>query len=200
MPYGWTRALPDKEDATFRTRNATKQKRRADSAISLIGKCSKTAILALTLAVGGVSASQAQDAAAQNLKNGQAYLAAMAKQPGVVALPSGVLYRTVSRSSAPGPQPTVADTVTIHYEGKLLNGSVFDSSYARNEPATFPLGRLITAWQQVVPQMHVGDEVILYTPPSAAYGDRDMSPDIPPDSTLIFRIQLLAIADPGAAQ
>ena len=143
--------------------------------------------------------SQAADSvAAQNLKTGQDFLATTAKEPGVVVLPSGVMYKTVSRSipaadGAPVAQPTVADNVTIHYEGKLIDGKVFDSSFARNEPANFPLGRLVSAWQQVIPLMHVGDEVILYTPPSAAYGERDLSPDIPPNSTLIFRVHLLGI-------
>ena len=145
--------------------------------------------LAATLATGAAHAQSAAD----NLKAGKAFLAQTAKTPGVVILPSGVMYRTISRSPTPGAQPTVADNVTINYEGKLIDGKVFDSSYARNEPANFPLGHLIDAWQQVIPLMHTGDEIILYTPPSAAYGDRDMSPDIPPDSTLIFRVQLLGI-------
>ena len=156
--------------------------------------------LAFLLAACGqaMDKSHAADIAEQNLKTGQDFLATTAKVPGVVVLPSGVMYKIVSRAipaadgSAPA-QPTVADNVTINYEGKLIDGKVFDSSYARNEPANFPLGRLVSAWQQVIPLMHVGDEVILYTPPSAAYGDRDLSPDIPPNSTLIFRVQLLGI-------
>lgn len=148
-------------------------------------------ITALALALTAPSA--LAQSAAENLKTGQDYLAKIEKQPGVVKLPSGVMYRTVSRSLTPGQQPTVQDYVTIHYEGKLLNGNVFDSSYARGEPATFPLGRLVPAWQQAIPQMRVGDEIILYTPPSEAYGDRDLSPDIPPNSTLIFRVHLIAI-------
>ncbi len=143
-------------------------------------------------AVLAASPALAQDAAS-NLKTGQTYLAQVAKQPGVVKLPTGVMYRIVSRAPTPGAQPTVADTVTIDYEGKLIDGKVFDSSYARHEPAAFPLGRLVPAWQEVIPQMHVGDEVILYTPPSEAYGDRDLSPDIPPNSTLIFRVHLIGI-------
>ncbi len=132
-----------------------------------------------------------------NLKAGQKYLASIARQPGVVKLKTGVLYRIVSRSPNPGAQPTVADTVTIDYEGKLITGQVFDSSYARHEPAALPLDRLVPAWQEVIPLMHTGDEVILYTPPSEAYGDRDLSPDIPPNSTLIFRVHLIGI---GGAQ
>lgn len=147
--------------------------------------------LTLALALAGTPAfAQTAD---ENLKDGQTFLAKTAKEPGVVKLPTGVLYRIVSRSPNPGAQPSVANTVTIDYEGKLLNGKVFDSSYARNEAAHFPLSRLVAAWQEVIPQMHVGDEVILYTPPSEAYGDRDLSPDIPPNSTLIFRVHLIGI-------
>jgi peptidylprolyl isomerase/FKBP-type peptidyl-prolyl cis-trans isomerase FklB len=134
----------------------------------------------------------ADAAASQNLKDGEAYLADIAKQPGIIKLPSGVMYKIVSRAATPGAQPTVSDTVKINYEGKLLNGKVFDSSYARNEPAEFPLGRLVPAWQEVIPLLHVGDEVTLYTPPSSGYGERDMG-EIPPNSTLIFRIQLLGV-------
>lgn len=130
--------------------------------------------------------------AAQNLKDGEAFLIETAKQPGIVKLPSGVMYKIVSRAPTPGAQPTVSDTVKINYEGKLINGTVFDSSYARNEPAEFPLGRLVPAWQEVIPLLHVGDEVTLYTPPSQGYGERDMG-KIPPNSTLIFRIHLLGV-------
>lgn len=145
--------------------------------------------LALMLAAGSASAQTAED----NLKAGKAFMAKIAKTPGMAKLPSGVMYRIVSRAPNPGAQPTTADTVKIDYEGKLITGQVFDSSYARHEAADLPLDRLVPAWQEVIPQMHVGDEVILYTPPSEAYGDRDMSPDIPPDSTLIFRVHLIAI-------
>jgi FKBP-type peptidyl-prolyl cis-trans isomerase len=153
--------------------------------------------LALMLAATSSSAHDASSAAEQNLKAGKKYLAQVAREPGIVKLPSGVMYRVVSRAPTPGAQPTVADTVTIDYEGKLISGQVFDSSYARHEPAALPLGQLVSAWQEVIPLMHVGDEVILYTPPSEAYGDRDLSPDIPPDSTLVFRVHLIAI---GAQQ
>ena len=145
--------------------------------------------LALMLAATSASAQTAED----NLKAGKAFMAKIAKTPGMARLPSGVMYRIVSRAPPPGAQPTTADTVKIDYEGKLITGQVFDSSYARHEAADLPLDRLVPAWQEVIPLMHVGDEVILYTPPSEAYGDRDMSPDIPADSTLIFRVHLIAI-------
>jgi len=146
----------------------------------------------LTACGQAMDKTNAQTISEQNLQKGQAFLSETAKVPGVSVLPSGVMYKIVSRSANPGAQPTVADNVTINYEGKLLDGSVFDSSFARNEPANFPLGRLIPAWQQVIPLMHVGDEIVLYTPPSAAYGERDLG-QIPPNSTLVFRVQLLGI-------
>jgi FKBP-type peptidyl-prolyl cis-trans isomerase len=149
----------------------------------------KSAAIALILSAGAVHATPAED----NLKIGPDYLANVAKQPGVVTLPSGVMYRLISRTPVQGAQPTVADNVTIHYEGKLINGNVFDSSFERGQPANFPLGRLIPAWKQAIPQMHVGDEILLFTPASQAYGDRDLSPDIPPNSTLIFRVRLYGI-------
>jgi peptidylprolyl isomerase/FKBP-type peptidyl-prolyl cis-trans isomerase FklB len=150
--------------------------------------------LAFILTAGSQAMNQtnAQTISEQNLQKGQAFLSETAKVPGVSVLPSGVMFKIISRSPNPGAQPTVADNVTINYEGKLLDGSVFDSSFARNEPANFPLGRLIPAWQQVIPLMHVGDEIVLYTPPTAAYGERDLG-EIPPNSTLIFRVQLLGI-------
>ena len=155
----------------------------------------RTTCLSLGILTAAAAVPAMAQTAAENLSAGKTYLAKVAKAPGVVVLPSGVMYRIVSRAPNPGAQPTVADNVTIDYEGKLLNGNVFDSSYARHEPANFPLGRLVPAWQQVIPQMHVGDEVILYTPPSEAYGDRDLSPDIPPNSTLIFRVHLIGIGE-----
>lgn len=131
--------------------------------------------------------------AAANLKAGADFLAKTAKEPGVVTLPTGVMYRLVSRATTPGAQPSVSDTVTIDYEGKLLNGHVFDSSYDRHQPATFPLANLVPAWQQVIPLMHAGDEVMLYTPPSQAYGEADKG-EIPPNSTLVFKVHLISVA------
>ena len=163
MPYGWT-----KKATLF------------------------TLAFILTACGQAMDKTNAQTISEQNLQKGQAFLSETAKVPGVSVLPSGVMYKIVSRSPNPGAQPTVADNVTINYEGKLLDGSVFDSSFDRNESANFPLGRLISAWQQVIPLMHVGDEIVLYTPPTAAYGERDLG-EIPPNSTLVFRVQLLGI-------
>jgi len=135
---------------------------------------------------------EAEASAAANAKAGVAYLAQVARQPGVVTLPSGLMYKVVSSPDPKGAQPAPTDTVKANYEGKLVNGQVFDSSYARNQPATFPLERVVPGWQQAVPMMHKGDTWMLYVPPALGYGERDMG-EIPPNSVLIFKIQLLDI-------
>ena len=135
---------------------------------------------------------EAAASASVNAKAGTDYLAQIAKQPGVVALPSGLLYKVVYSPDPNGAHPAATDTVKINYEGKLVNGHVFDSSYERNQPATYPLPQLVPAWQQAVPMMHKGDTWMLYVPSSLGYGERDMG-EIPPNSVLIFKIQLLDI-------
>ena len=135
---------------------------------------------------------EASASAAANAKAGADYLAQVAKQPGIVSLPSGLLYKVVSSPDPNGAKPAATDTVKINYEGKLVNGHVFDSSYERNAPATYPLPQLVPAWQQAVPLMHKGDTWMLYVPSSLGYGQRDMG-EIPPNSVLIFKIQLLDI-------
>ena len=106
--------------------------------------------------------------------------------------PSGLRYRKVS-GDATGPRPTVSDTVTIHYAGRFIDGSEFDSSVARGEPATFPLQRLIRGWQEGVPLMSVGDRYEFAIPYSLAYGPAGRGP-IPGGATLLFTIDLIAIA------
>lgn len=106
-------------------------------------------------------------------------------------LPGGVLWRRVAGDGA-GARPTVRDTVTLHYEGTFVDGEVFDSSWQRNEPATFPLSGLIRAWQLAVPQMGVGDTIEIAVPAAMGYGPVGRGP-IPGNATLLFRIELLGI-------
>jgi FKBP-type peptidyl-prolyl cis-trans isomerase FkpA len=108
---------------------------------------------------------------------------------------SGLRYRKVS-GTADGPRPAPTDTVTIHYVGRFIDGSEFDSSVARNEPATFPLPRLIRGWQEGVPLMSVGDRFEFAIPYSLAYGPVGRGP-IPGGATLLFTIDLIAIAPPS---
>jgi FKBP-type peptidyl-prolyl cis-trans isomerase FkpA len=111
--------------------------------------------------------------------------------------PSGLRYRKVSGNAA-GPRPSPTDTVTIHYVGRFIDGTEFDSSVARNEPATFPLPRLIRGWQEGVPLMAVGDRYEFAIPYTLAYGANGRGP-IPAGATLLFTIDLIAIAPPGSA-
>jgi len=135
-----------------------------------------------------------------NMDAATVFLGKNAKAPGVMTLPSGVQYKIVTRGPADGPHPGPADEVKVNYEGKLLSGKVFDSSFARGEPADFPLGGLIPAWTEALQQMRPGDEWILYVPPAMGYGEKESGP-IPPNSVLIFRIQLLGVLPhPGGTQ
>jgi peptidylprolyl isomerase/FKBP-type peptidyl-prolyl cis-trans isomerase FklB len=154
-------------------------------------------ILGLTLALAACGKGQEAKA---NLNAANAFMAATGKMAGVKMLPSGVLYRVIASGPAAGPRPGPNDEVKVNYEGKLLSGKVFDSSFARGEPANFPLTGLIPAWVEALQQMRPGDVWMLYVPPSQGYGDKDAGP-IPPNSVLIFKIQLLGVLPhPGGTQ
>jgi FKBP-type peptidyl-prolyl cis-trans isomerase len=127
---------------------------------------------------------------AMTVIEGPAFLEQNSKAPGVVTLPSGLQYKIVKSGPKTGASPGVRDTIKVHYEGKLLNGTVFDSSIARGQPADFPLRGLIPAWIEAVQLMHPGDEWILWAPPSLAYGDNDRGP-IPGGSVLEFKMSLI---------
>ena len=116
-------------------------------------------------------------------------------QPGAVKTDSGLVFRVLTPGA--GASPTASDTVKVNYRGTLLDGTEFDSSYSRNEPAQFPLNRVIPCWTEGVQKMKVGGKAQLVCPPGIAYGRRAQGP-IPPDSTLVFEIELLDIV--GAAQ
>ena len=118
-------------------------------------------------------------------------LAQLRWQDGWRVLPGGLRWRPISGDGS-GKHPTVADVVKLNYEGRLVDGTVFDSSYARGEPATFPLGRLIKAWQMAVPQMGVGDTIEIAVPSDYGYGPVGKGP-IPGNATMFFKIELLGI-------
>jgi FKBP-type peptidyl-prolyl cis-trans isomerase len=127
-----------------------------------------------------------------NLKAGEAFLDKTAREPGVVKMPSGILYKVVASPNPAAVKPTLQDTVKVHYEGTLVDGTVFDSSYQRGVPAAFPLQGLVKAWQIAIPEMHKGDTWMLYVPPELGYG-AEAAGDIPANSVLVFKIQLLDI-------
>jgi FKBP-type peptidyl-prolyl cis-trans isomerase FklB len=132
-----------------------------------------------------------KSAAAKARAEGEAFLAANAKKEGVVTLPSGLQYKVITPGT--GPSPKASDTVTVHYRGRLVDGTEFDSSYKRNEPTSFPVGGVIPGWTEALQLMKVGAKWELYIPAKIAYGDRGAGGVIPPGATLIFEVELLSI-------
>ena len=128
----------------------------------------------------------------KNLLEGRAFLENNKNASGVVTLPSGLQYRVITMGT--GEKPAATDTVTVHYQGTLLNGTIFDSSFQRNQPAEFPVNGVIAGWTEALQLMPVGSKWILFIPSELAYGERQMqgSP-IEPNSTLIFEVELLSI-------
>src|ERR1700759_605953 len=126
-----------------------------------------------------------------NKKDGAAFLAANASKEGVVTLPSGLQYKILSPGT--GPKPTAGDMVVCNYKGTLLDGTEFDSSYKRGQPATFPVSGVIKGWTEALQLMPVGSKWQLFIPPSLAYGERAQGP-IGPNATLVFEVELMSIA------
>jgi FKBP-type peptidyl-prolyl cis-trans isomerase len=134
-----------------------------------------------------------QEAGTANKKEGEAFLTANKAKEGVVALPSGLQYKILKEGT--GPKPAASDTVVCNYQGTLIDGKEFDSSYKRGQPATFPVSGVIKGWTEALQLMPVGSKWQLFIPADLAYGDRGPSPEIGPDSTLVFEVELLSIAD-----
>jgi len=122
---------------------------------------------------------------------GQAFLETAAKETGAVKTPSGFVYKTLKPGE--GASPAATDTVRVHYEGKLTDGTVFDSSIKRGQPTEFPLNGVIPCWTEGVQRMKVGEKAQLVCPSNLAYGDRGHPPDIPGGATLVFEVELLGI-------
>ena len=134
--------------------------------------------------------------AKKNLDAGQAFLEANKKKEGVTATASGLQYKILAEGK--GKQPKSEDTVVAHYRGTLINGTEFDSSYQRNEPATFPVHGVIKGWQEVLPLMKEGAKWQVYIPSDLAYGPRGAGGAIGPNEVLIFDIELLSVKEAGA--
>ena len=127
----------------------------------------------------------------KNQKAGKKYLAANKKKPGIVELPSGLQYRIVEEGS--GEKPVSSDTVKVHYRGTLIDGTEFDSSYARGEPVTFQIANIINGWQQALILMSEGAKWQVFIPPTLAYGSGGAGQNIGPNETLVFEIELVSI-------
>lgn len=157
--------------------------------------------LASALALGGPALSQTEtpppltkaqlSAQAKEKAATAAFLAQKAAEPGAEELPSGLIYKLVKPGT--GPQPSPASTVKVHYDGRLVDGTVFDSSRKRGEPSVFPLGRVIKCWTEGLAKMKVGEQAQLTCPAHIGYGERGQPGLIPGNATLIFDVELISI-------
>ena len=127
----------------------------------------------------------------------ETFLKENAKKPGIKVTASGLQYLVITDGS--GPQPKDTDTVKVHYRGTLLDGSEFDSSYKRNQPAVFPLNGVIKGWTEALQLMKVGSKWQVFLPAGLAYGENGAGQVIGPNATLIFDVELLGIEKPGTA-
>jgi FKBP-type peptidyl-prolyl cis-trans isomerase FklB len=151
----------------------------------------KAALTALQADVTKKQQAQMQVAGEANEKIGEAFLETNKTKEGVITLPSGLQYKVLTQGT--GPKPTAADTVVCNYRGTLVDGTEFDSSYKRGQPATFAVGQVIPGWTEALQLMPVGSKWQLYIPSKLAYGPRGPSPVIGPNSTLIFEVELVSI-------
>jgi FKBP-type peptidyl-prolyl cis-trans isomerase FklB len=155
-------------------------------------------IFILTLAAGLLAGCGAKNDKAPMQSNvnaqsnsGAAFLAENAKKDGVKTTASGLQYKVIK--SGTGESPKLSDTVKVHYQGTLIDGTIFDSSIQRGEPISFPVGRVIPGWVEALQMMKVGDKWQLVIPANLAYGENSPTPAIPPNSVLIFDVELLGI-------
>ena len=139
----------------------------------------------------------AQQRAEENRRKEAEFLAFNKEQEGVVALKSGLQYKILKAGD--GPKPTPGDTVVVHYRGTLLDGTEFDNSYARKQPAIFPLKRVIKGWREALPLMTAGSKWRLFVPSRLAYGARGNGHTIGPNATLIFEVELIDVKGKDAA-
>jgi FKBP-type peptidyl-prolyl cis-trans isomerase FklB len=129
----------------------------------------------------------------KNKKEGEAFLTENKKKEGVKTLPSGLQYKVIKAGT--GKKPKINDTVTTHYRGTLIDGTEFDSSYRRGQPASFPVSGVIPGWTEALQLMGEGAKWQLFIPPNLAYGERGMGGVIGPNATLIFEIELISIQE-----
>lgn len=136
---------------------------------------------------------QMEERAGKNKAEGEKFLAENGKKEGVKTLPSGLQYKVVK--SGEGRKPKGTDVVKTHYRGTFIDGKEFDSSYSRNEPATFQVNGVIAGWTEALQLMSVGSKWQLFIPADLAYGAEGRGPEMPPNSTLLFDVELLSIEE-----
>src|SRR5699024_8017267 len=151
----------------------------------------KVTFQALMRDVRAAQLEKAKQQAKANLEAGKAFLAKNKKKEGIKVTDSGLQYKVLKKGD--GPQPDANDTVTVHYVGTLIDGTVFDSSRKRGKPATFPVDKVIPGWTEALQLMHEGAHYMLFIPPELAYGPRGAGKMIGPNETLIFDVELLKV-------
>ncbi len=151
----------------------------------------RATIKALQQRVEAAGEMELRQKAAKTLEEGRRFLAENQKKEGIRALPSGLQYRVLSEGSGRTPQAT--DSVTVNYKGTLIDGTEFDSSYKRGQSATFNVSGVIRGWTQALQLMKEGSKWQLFVPPDLAYGERGAGRSIPPNSTLIFEVELISV-------
>lgn len=136
-----------------------------------------------------------KEASEKNAATGEKFLAENKTKEGVKTTASGLQYKVIKEGNGPTPKET--DTVVVNYRGTLIDGTEFDSSYKRGEPATFPVNRVIKGWTEALQLMKVGSKYQLWIPANLAYGERGAGQEIGPNSTLTFEVELISIKPPG---
>jgi FKBP-type peptidyl-prolyl cis-trans isomerase FkpA len=144
--------------------------------------------------VSQLARKRAESRAEDGKKKGQDFADSVAKQSNATKTDSGIVIRTITPGN--GGSPVATDVVKVHYEGKLIDGTVFDSSIKRNEPAEFPLNGVVPCWREAVQKMKKGEKSQIVCPSDLAYGDAGQPPDIPPGATLSFEVELLDFHKP----
>jgi FKBP-type peptidyl-prolyl cis-trans isomerase len=150
-------------------------------------------MMAFSAELASKRAEAAKKAAEKNKQDGELFLAENKKKEGVKSLPSGLQYKVINEGSGKNPKST--DTVTVNYEGTLIDGSEFDSSYRRNEPATFTVNEVIPGWTEALQLMKEGAKWQLFIPSNLAYGEQGAGGVIGPDTTLIFKVELISVQE-----
>jgi FKBP-type peptidyl-prolyl cis-trans isomerase FklB len=143
-----------------------------------------------TMGISDILAQQKTEKSAANLQAGQEFLTTNALRETVVSLPSGLQYEILTQGT--GEKPLASHQVTCHYHGTLIDGTIFDSSVQRGQPATFPLSAVIKGWTEGLQLMPTGSKWRFFIPPHLGYGDRQVSAQIGPNSTLLFDVELIS--------
>jgi len=151
----------------------------------------RTVMMSLANRVKAEQMEKMKKQGAENVKAGEAFLAENAGKEGVKTTDSGLQYKVITAGEGKSPQKS--DKVTVHYRGTLIDGTEFDSSYSRGEPATFGVGQVIPGWTEALQLMKEGDKWEIVIPSQLAYGERGAGAKIPPSSTLIFEVELISV-------